>query len=412
MGSDYGISRIDDEHHRAHAWRVSLVRNGRKIVRNFPDLKFGSRAKALQAARLYRDLLAAQHRPMLRSEFADVRRRNNRSGVTGVCLVRSPYTLSDGTRRESYYWEAIWPTRPGENERCRFPVTTHGDAVAFDLACSARARGLAQVEGYFWASEKGATLRSAVRGRADLRSDYPSLKAGSRDVTTFLSRERHLQKKVTDEHIVEKATGLFAERGYADVSMRDISAACATHAARLYYYFRNKEDLYEICCEKVFASLSLALRAPLETGVAAELRLAEFMNTLCKVLMVEQRLRKILQWELLSEPRHLRGLIERHFAREFDLLLSTVREVCGSLDEANERVYAIHSMVVGLIVLRPVLEHAGGKCAVYETPKLLARFVLRTLLPAAKRPAKTRLKMSNRSPARQPRATKAVDCQP
>ena len=37
----YGISRIDDDSDRTHAWRVSLRRRGKALVKNFADKKYG-----------------------------------------------------------------------------------------------------------------------------------------------------------------------------------------------------------------------------------------------------------------------------------------------------------------------------------------------------------------------------------
>lgn len=151
----YGISRIDDPVHRTHAWRVSLRRHGKALVRNFPDRKFAGKRKALEAAKRYRDQLLQAYPPLSRVEFAKGPRKNNTSGVTGVCRVTSRYWLKDGREKHIFYWEAIWPTTPGHHVNQRFSVTQHGDAKAFELACSARRKGLRQVRGVFWAAERG-----------------------------------------------------------------------------------------------------------------------------------------------------------------------------------------------------------------------------------------------------------------
>ena len=49
----YGISRIDDDIHRSHAWRVSLSRRGKRYVKNFADKKCDGKMKALAAAKLF-----------------------------------------------------------------------------------------------------------------------------------------------------------------------------------------------------------------------------------------------------------------------------------------------------------------------------------------------------------------------
>lgn len=152
----YGISRIDDPLHRTHAWRVSLRRRGAALVKNFPDLKYGGKKKALDAAKLHRDKMIAKHPPLSRIEFANTPRRNNKSGVTGVCLVACKYYLADGTERCLWYWEASWPTTPGQHINQRFSCQIHGREKAFEMACRARRKGLREVDGIFWATERRA----------------------------------------------------------------------------------------------------------------------------------------------------------------------------------------------------------------------------------------------------------------
>jgi hypothetical protein len=151
----YGISRIDDEKNRTHAWRVSLRRRGVMHVRNFADKKFGGKRKGLRVAQAYRDELIRHNEPLSRQEYSGIRRRNNRTGVVGVCRCSRRYTLKDGRVRETWYWEAIWPTTPGNSQTLRFSVNRFGEAGAFNRACAARARGFKEIEGVFWPCEPG-----------------------------------------------------------------------------------------------------------------------------------------------------------------------------------------------------------------------------------------------------------------
>lgn len=151
----YGISRVDSETERVHAWRVSLRRHGERLVRNFPDLRFGGRLGSLRAAMAYRDHLVQTHPPMSRKTFAKILRSNNQSGVSGVYRYAKRYRLKDGTVKQSWYWEANWPTVRGVSAKATFSVNRHGEKTAREMALAARAKGLAEVEGVFWASERG-----------------------------------------------------------------------------------------------------------------------------------------------------------------------------------------------------------------------------------------------------------------
>ena len=151
----YGISRIDDEAHRTHAWRVSLCRRGKRHVKNFPDRKWGGKGKALTAAKAFRDELLQRFPPLSRQEFCSILRSNNKSGITGVYKYAKSFTLRDGTVKKNWYWEATWPNVNAEQDHIAFSVNEHGEEKARELAVRARQRALRRLEGHFWASGRG-----------------------------------------------------------------------------------------------------------------------------------------------------------------------------------------------------------------------------------------------------------------
>ena len=153
----YGISRIDDDKNRSHAWRVSLSRRGKRYVKNFADKKYEGKMKALAGAKQYRDELVSDLPPLSRKEFCSILRRNNTSGISGVCTYGKPFTLKDGTVKKNWYWEATWPAGDGKQANMIFSVNEYGDDKARELAIRARRSAMRRIEGHFWASERGAT---------------------------------------------------------------------------------------------------------------------------------------------------------------------------------------------------------------------------------------------------------------
>jgi AcrR family transcriptional regulator len=65
-----------------------------------------------------------------------------------------------------------------------------------------------------------------------------------------LSRDERMEQTLGVAH------GLFAERGYGDVTMEEIAAAVGVTKPLLYNYFGNKERLYIACMERAGDSLT------------------------------------------------------------------------------------------------------------------------------------------------------------
>ena len=72
---------------------------------------------------------------------------------------------------------------------------------------------------------------------------------------------------LTRERILEAAHGLFVEKGFAAVSMREIAARSDVTKSLIHHHFGNKEALWELVKERAFASYA--------EGQEAELHAAE-----------------------------------------------------------------------------------------------------------------------------------------
>lgn len=79
--------------------------------------------------------------------------------------------------------------------------------------------------------------------------------------------------KGTDEKILREASRLFSEKGFANVSVRDICRATGTSAPVLYYYFGNKKGLFEAVARKQISMDDLILKLS-EASAASDPRKA------------------------------------------------------------------------------------------------------------------------------------------
>jgi hypothetical protein len=144
--SIYGITRKDIKATRTHAWVVTLSRNRHVFKKYFSDGVYDGKRAALTAAMRYRDEVIAKHAPLSRRDYANVKRRNNRSGVPGVCKSAKPRRRFGKHYRE-WFWIAYWTPEPGGAcQRKSFSVKEYGAKEAFRRAVEARKRGLAQMQ--------------------------------------------------------------------------------------------------------------------------------------------------------------------------------------------------------------------------------------------------------------------------
>ncbi len=64
----------------------------------------------------------------------------------------------------------------------------------------------------------------------------------------------------TKDRILETSLKLFSEKGYAALSMRDLSDAVGIRTSSIYYYFKSKQDIFEALLQKAEA-MTDALKA-------------------------------------------------------------------------------------------------------------------------------------------------------
>ncbi|MCB1911754.1 MAG: AP2 domain-containing protein [Rhodocyclaceae bacterium] len=167
QSSVYGISRVDNEASRTHGWLVTIQRRGVIYRKHFSDGIHGGKRNAFKAARSYRDEVVAKHPPLSMQEYSSIVKRNNRSGVVGVCRYCASETRDLPEEKQRWFWVASWPLPDGRRKRVKYSVGKYGEEGAFELALKARTEALDKLNGAF---DPGAQRRRPKR-RATARSD-------------------------------------------------------------------------------------------------------------------------------------------------------------------------------------------------------------------------------------------------
>jgi hypothetical protein len=151
--SRYAITRIESKAHRTFAWIVSVQRRKQIWRRTFSDRSYGGKTKALTAAKAFRDQILSQHPPMSRAEYCRIKRRNNKSGLAGVCRYIYPGVHVRSAVQRGY-WLAFWTLAPGKGKRLKFSIDRFGERGALKRAMRARKEALAGLDGQ-WVNSEG-----------------------------------------------------------------------------------------------------------------------------------------------------------------------------------------------------------------------------------------------------------------
>ena len=160
--SVYGISRVDNATSRTHGWLVTIQRRGIIYRKHFSDGVHGGKTKSFAAAKAYRDEVVASHPPLSMQEYSSIVKRNNRSGVVGVCRYCASETRDLPEDRQRWFWVASWPLADGRRKRVKFSINKYGEEGAFEMALKARNEALAKLGGAF---DPGAGRRRVRRSR-------------------------------------------------------------------------------------------------------------------------------------------------------------------------------------------------------------------------------------------------------
>lgn len=159
----YGVTRVDNESSRTHGWLVTIQRRGVIFRKQFSDGVLGGKARSLAAAKAYRDEIVEKHPPLSRREHAEIVKKNNKSGVVGVCRYCASETSQKPSAEKRWFWVASWVLPDGRAKRVKFSVKKYGEEGAFKMAVKARRGAVRQMAGNF---DPGATRRKRRMSRA------------------------------------------------------------------------------------------------------------------------------------------------------------------------------------------------------------------------------------------------------
>ena len=137
--------------------------------------------------------------------------------------------------------------------------------------------------------------------------------------------------------ILDAALELFANRGYAGTSVQDIVGIARVTKPVLYYYFRNKSDLYQALVDKAHDERHRVMSEAADAGRDVETKLVGIVTSLFKFLQGHRNLVGIVFATTFAArdelPREIQYLEKAR--RNFEVVQDIVRDgqADGSLSD-------------------------------------------------------------------------------
>jgi AcrR family transcriptional regulator len=142
--------------------------------------------------------------------------------------------------------------------------------------------------------------------------------------------------EATRDRILRLADALFAEHGYARVSMRLVATAAGVTKPALYYHFRNKDALFEECVLATQTRLGEMLRG----ASASAGTLEERVTAVAQILLTGTPHHPVLIQNDIAEhlPAEVRERLERGFQENVIAPLSGLFAEAGGRGELRPEV--------------------------------------------------------------------------
>ena len=147
--------------------------------------------------------------------------------------------------------------------------------------------------------------------------------------------------------ILRRSAAVFAERGYHQASIRDISKATGVSLSGLYYYVHSKEELLFLIQDHCFGTVLEKVEQRLGGIAEPERRLRAFVETHLLFFVSNMKEMKVLSHEAESLTGEYRRIVSAKKKRYTELCMEVLEEVQppGTAIDVRVATYALFGMM-------------------------------------------------------------------
>jgi TetR/AcrR family transcriptional regulator len=160
--------------------------------------------------------------------------------------------------------------------------------------------------------------RSSTRSRSHARRRPLAPKLGTRG-----------QPEESRAAILKAAVSEFAEHGIAGARTDAIAQAARVNKALLYYYFKDKDALYEAVLDHVFSGLRARVMPVLESKLPPREKMLQYLGTYFDYIAANPRFPRVVQGEWVRSgagAARMQRIAKQYFRPIFGKLVGVLRD--------------------------------------------------------------------------------------
>jgi AcrR family transcriptional regulator len=170
----------------------------------------------------------------------------------------------------------------------------------------------------------------------------------------------------TRSQILAAARCVFARRGFAGASVRDVAETARVNNAMIYYHFKDKVELYRAVLSDSFAAFDRIWDHEIfNTSADARAKIGKYIEELIGFQHANEDLRRILSMEFACGGQNITWLAENLFDNSYQKLIGILKDGMrrGELKhmDLNFAIASLIGMVIHTFIMKPVVEHMTGK---------------------------------------------------
>jgi TetR/AcrR family transcriptional regulator len=127
--------------------------------------------------------------------------------------------------------------------------------------------------------------------------------------------------------ILEAAVGEFAEHGIAGARTDAIARAAHVNKALLYYYFKDKDALYEAVLDHVFSGLRAQVTPVLDSDLPPRQKMLEYLGAYFDYIAANPRFPRVVQGEWVRSGAKGSAAMQRVARKYFRPIFEKLSEV-------------------------------------------------------------------------------------